>query len=75
MEKVVAHSRAPLPSMCVPRAIQLRPAWAGPAGLRARAGRLGETCPKVVALHFLTFSKGVSEAARSLWVGLAKNRF
>ena len=75
LEKVGAQSIAALPSMCAPGAILFRPAWAGPAGLRARAGGPGETCPKVVALDFLTFSKGVSEAARSLWVGLAKNHF
>ena len=75
LEKVVAQSIAALPSMCAPGAILFRPAWAGPAGLRARAGGPGETCPKVIALDFLTFSKGVSEAARSLWAGLAKNRF
>ena len=72
MEKVGAQSIAALPSMCAPRAILFRPAWAGPAGLRARAGGPGETCPKVVALDFLTFSKGVSEAARSLWSGWPK---
>ena len=72
LEKVGAQSIAALPSMCAPGAILFRPAWAGPAGLRARAGGPGETCPKVVAPDFLTFSKGVSEAARSLWSGWPK---
>ena len=57
-KKVGAHSIAALPSVCAPGATLFRPAWAGPAGLRARAGGPGETCPKVVALDFLTFSKG-----------------
>ena len=74
-KKVVAHCSGAMPSMRALRAILLRPAGAGPAGLRARAWGLGETCPKVVALDFLTFIKGVFEAASSLWVGLAQNRF